>query len=172
MGGLARHLAALRTHAGYERLAGWGGQALHGAGAPARAPHRTLHAAKEGIKEGLKAGLAGGSAEAVMPHSLFCELGLHYLGPVDGHDITALEAALERAKTHVAQGLQEAGIRTPVRAVGVADGFPRQATRAEILAAAGLTAQAIAHTVTQTLARAAVTAVPTGPRTVPAPKRQ
>jgi hypothetical protein len=35
-----------------------------------------------------------------MPHSLFCELGLHYLGPVDGHDITALEAALERAKAH------------------------------------------------------------------------
>ncbi|MFF3515071.1 1-deoxy-D-xylulose-5-phosphate synthase N-terminal domain-containing protein [Streptomyces sp. NPDC002573] len=33
-----------------------------------------------------------------MPQSLFCELGLHYLGPVDGHDITALEAALERAK--------------------------------------------------------------------------
>ncbi|MFF3916379.1 1-deoxy-D-xylulose-5-phosphate synthase N-terminal domain-containing protein [Streptomyces sp. NPDC001852] len=38
-----------------------------------------------------------GSAEAVMPHSLFCELGPHYLGPVDGHDITALEAALEGA---------------------------------------------------------------------------
>ncbi|MEV6296305.1 1-deoxy-D-xylulose-5-phosphate synthase [Streptomyces sp. NPDC051896] len=100
VGGLARHLAALRTHAGYERLAGWGRQALDGAGAPGRALHRTLHAAKEGIKEGLKAGLAGGSAEAVMPHSLFCELGLHYLGPVDGHDITALEAALERAKAH------------------------------------------------------------------------
>jgi deoxyxylulose-5-phosphate synthase len=50
-----------------------------------------------GSKEYLKAGLAGGSAEGVMPHSLFCELGLHYLGPVDGHDITALEAALERA---------------------------------------------------------------------------
>jgi 1-deoxy-D-xylulose-5-phosphate synthase len=74
--------------------------------------------------------------------------------------------------TAVAQGLQEAGIRTPVRAVGVADGFPRQATRAEILAEAGLTAQAIAHTVTQTLARAAVTAVPTGPRTIPAPEGQ
>lgn len=34
------------------------------------------------------------------PHSLFGALGLQYIGPVDGHDITALEAALERAKTH------------------------------------------------------------------------
>ncbi|KMS83591.1 1-deoxy-D-xylulose-5-phosphate synthase [Streptomyces regensis] len=100
VGGLARHLAALRTHAGYERLAGWSRQALDGAGAPGRALHRTLRATKEGIKEGLKAGLAEGRAEAVTPHSLFCELGLHYLGPVDGHDITALEAALERAKAH------------------------------------------------------------------------
>ncbi|WVO35984.1 hypothetical protein A6P39_45255 [Streptomyces sp. FXJ1.172] len=74
------------------------------------------------------------------------------------------------AGTTVAQGLQEAGIRTPVRAVGVTDGFPRQATRAEIVAEAGLTAQAIAHTVTQTLARAAVTAVPTGPPPSPHPK--
>lgn len=55
------------------------------------------------------------------------------------------------------QALQEAGIRTPVRALGVADGFPRQATRAEILAEAGLTAQAVAESVMEALARAAVT---------------
>lgn len=100
VGGLARHLAALRAHAGYERLAGWGKQALGGAGTPGRALHRTLHAAKEGVKEGLRAGLGEGHAEAVTPHSLFGALGLQYIGPVDGHDITALEAALERAKTH------------------------------------------------------------------------
>ncbi|MFJ4845576.1 MULTISPECIES: 1-deoxy-D-xylulose-5-phosphate synthase [unclassified Streptomyces] len=99
VGGLARHLAALRAHAGYERLAGWGKQALGGAGTTGRALHRTLHAAKEGIKEGLRAGLEG-PAEAVTPYSLFTALGLHYLGPVDGHDITAVETALERAKDH------------------------------------------------------------------------
>lgn len=98
VGGLARHLAALRTHAGYERLAGWGKQALGGAGTPGRALHRTLHAAKEGIKEGLRAGLVEDHAEAVTPHSLFGALGLRYIGPVDGHDVAALEAALERAK--------------------------------------------------------------------------
>lgn len=99
VGGLARHLAALRTHMRL-RASGrsWGKQALGGAGTPGRALHRTLHAAKEGIKEGLRAGLVEDHAEAVTPHSLFGALGLRYIGPVDGHDIAALEAALERAK--------------------------------------------------------------------------
>ncbi|MFJ2398051.1 1-deoxy-D-xylulose-5-phosphate synthase [Streptomyces sp. NPDC087843] len=88
VGGLAQHLAALRTHAGYERLLGWGRQTLGGAGTPGRAVYRTLHAAKEGLKD------------ALAPQPLFSDLGLKYLGPVDGHDIPALEAALERAKDH------------------------------------------------------------------------
>ncbi|MFH9089214.1 transketolase C-terminal domain-containing protein [Streptomyces sp. NPDC017673] len=74
--------------------------------------------------------------------------------------------------TAVGQALQEAGVRTPVRALGVADGFPRQAGRAEILAEAGLAAQAVAHTITQVLAGAAAAAVPDGARTVSAPERQ
>ncbi|MFE2136265.1 1-deoxy-D-xylulose-5-phosphate synthase N-terminal domain-containing protein, partial [Streptomyces sp. NPDC059466] len=88
VGGLAQHLAALRTHAGYERLLGWGKQTLGGAGTPGRAVYRTLHAAKEGLKD------------ALAPQPLFADLGLKYVGPVDGHDIPALEAALERAKDH------------------------------------------------------------------------
>ncbi|MCX4571838.1 1-deoxy-D-xylulose-5-phosphate synthase [Streptomyces sp. NBC_01571] len=88
VGGLAQHLAALRTHAGYERLLGWGRQTLGGAGTPGRAAYRTLHAAKEGLKD------------ALAPQPLFSDLGLKYVGPVDGHDIPALEAALERAKDH------------------------------------------------------------------------
>ncbi|MEU0035560.1 1-deoxy-D-xylulose-5-phosphate synthase [Streptomyces sp. NPDC006333] len=88
VGGLAQHLAALRTHAGYERLLGWGRQTLGGAGTPGRAVYRTLHAAKEGLKD------------ALAPQPLFSDLGLKYLGPVDGHDIPALEAALARAKDH------------------------------------------------------------------------
>lgn len=73
--------------------------------------------------------------------------------------------------TAVGQALQEAAVRTPVRALGVADGFPRQAGRAEILAEAGLAAQAVAHTITQALAGAAAAAVPDGARTVSAPER-
>ncbi|MGV9705595.1 1-deoxy-D-xylulose-5-phosphate synthase [Streptomyces sp. NPDC003483] len=88
VGGLAQHLSALRTHAGYERLLGWGKQTLDGAGTPGRAVYRTLHAAKEGLKD------------ALVPRPLFSDLGLKYLGPVDGHDIPALEAALEHAKDH------------------------------------------------------------------------
>jgi 1-deoxy-D-xylulose-5-phosphate synthase len=88
VGGLARHLAALRTHTGYERLLGWGKQALGGAGTAGQAVYRTLHAAKHGLKD------------ALAPQSLFSDLGLKYLGPIDGHDIPAVEAALEHAKTH------------------------------------------------------------------------
>ncbi|MCR4693573.1 MAG: 1-deoxy-D-xylulose-5-phosphate synthase [Firmicutes bacterium] len=34
----------------------------------------------------------------VIPTTLFDNLGLNYIGPVDGHDITSLKAVLERAK--------------------------------------------------------------------------
>ncbi|HET8600771.1 MAG TPA: 1-deoxy-D-xylulose-5-phosphate synthase [Segeticoccus sp.] len=38
--------------------------------------------------------------EVADPHSLFGALGLHYLGPVDGHDVLALEDALQQAREH------------------------------------------------------------------------
>lgn len=34
----------------------------------------------------------------VLPNTLFDNLGLNYIGPVDGHDVEALKAVLERAK--------------------------------------------------------------------------
>ncbi|GAA5186664.1 1-deoxy-D-xylulose-5-phosphate synthase [Rugosimonospora acidiphila] len=86
VGGLARHLAALRTHAGYEQMLKWGKRALDGAGPAGHTVYRALHAAKQGIKD------------ALAPQALFEDLGLKYLGPVDGHDIAALEEALELAK--------------------------------------------------------------------------
>ena len=49
--------------------------------------------------------------------------------------------------TALVQALHDAGIRARVRVLGVADGFPEQGTRAEILAEAGLTAEAIAEAV-------------------------
>jgi 1-deoxy-D-xylulose-5-phosphate synthase len=88
VGGLARHLTALRTHADYERLLGWGKQALGGTGTAGQVAYRTLHAAKQGLKD------------ALAPQSLFSDLGLKYLGPIDGHDIPALEATLEHAKAY------------------------------------------------------------------------
>jgi len=67
---------------------GWGRQALSGAGPAGLVAYRTLHAAKEGLKD------------ALAPQSLFSDLGLKYLGPVDGHDIGAVEASLEHAKAY------------------------------------------------------------------------
>jgi 1-deoxy-D-xylulose-5-phosphate synthase len=86
IGGLAHHLATLRTTRGYERFLEWGKQALQRGGAPGRFAYDTLH----GVKKGLK--------DIVAPQGMFEDLGLKYIGPVDGHDVEAVEHALSRAK--------------------------------------------------------------------------
>src|SRR5262249_53869484 len=48
--------------------------------------YAALHAAKRGIKD------------AISPQMMFEDLGLKYFGPVDGHDIEAMTAALSRAR--------------------------------------------------------------------------
>lgn len=86
VGGLARHLAVLRTHPRYE-------QVLHGVrGALGRTPlvGRPLFTALHGAKKGLK--------DLLAPQGLFEDLGLKYVGPVDGHDRATLESALTAAK--------------------------------------------------------------------------
>jgi len=85
-GGLADHLATLRTTRGYERFLTWGKQALARTPVVGGAVYDTLH----GVKKGLK--------DIVAPQGMFEDLGLKYLGPVDGHDIEALEHALRRAR--------------------------------------------------------------------------
>ena len=85
-GGLADHLATLRTTRGYERFLAWGKQALARTPVVGGAVYDTLH----GVKKGLK--------DIVAPQGMFEDLGLKYLGPVDGHDIEALEHALRRAR--------------------------------------------------------------------------
>jgi len=86
IGGLAHHLSTLRATRGYERFLGWGKQALRRGGAPGRLAYGTLH----GVKKGLK--------DIVAPQGMFEDLGLKYLGPVDGHDLDALERVLTIAK--------------------------------------------------------------------------
>src|SRR5919112_323368 len=85
-GGLADHLATLRTTRGYERFLSWGKQTLTRTPVFGGAVYDTLH----GVKKGLK--------DIVAPQGMFEDLGLKYLGPVDGHDIEALEHALRRAR--------------------------------------------------------------------------
>ncbi len=87
IGGLAEHLATLRTTQGYEQFLDWGKQRLRRTPVFGRPMERALH----GVKKGLK--------DVVAPQGLFEDLGLKYIGPIDGHDPLALEAALRRAKT-------------------------------------------------------------------------
>jgi 1-deoxy-D-xylulose-5-phosphate synthase len=86
IGGFAEHLSTLRLQPGYERVLQTGKQALQRTPVVGRAIYAGLHAAKRGLKD------------ALAPQVLFEDLGLKYLGPVDGHDLRAMEAALRRAK--------------------------------------------------------------------------
>ncbi len=86
IGGLAHHLSTLRTTRGYERFLEWGKQALQRSGPPGRLAYEALH----GVKKGLK--------DIVAPQGMFEDLGLKYVGPVDGHNLVELEHALHRAK--------------------------------------------------------------------------
>ncbi|HEY4314888.1 MAG TPA: 1-deoxy-D-xylulose-5-phosphate synthase [Actinomycetes bacterium] len=86
VGGLAHHLATLRTTRGYERFLEWGKQVL--GRTPVVGP--PLYDALHGVKKGLK--------DVVAPQGMFEDLGLKYIGPVDGHDVEAVEHALRRAR--------------------------------------------------------------------------
>ncbi|URN13474.1 1-deoxy-D-xylulose-5-phosphate synthase [Streptomyces radiopugnans] len=86
IGGLANHLATLRTTDGYERFLARSKELLNRTPVVGRPLYETLHGAKKGIKD------------VIAPQGMFEDLGLKYLGPIDGHDIAALESALARAK--------------------------------------------------------------------------
>jgi 1-deoxy-D-xylulose-5-phosphate synthase len=86
IGGLADHLAALRLQPGYERAMEGGKRALLATPVVGRPLYSALHATKAGLKD------------AIAPQSLFSDLGIKYFGPIDGHDVHALETALYRAK--------------------------------------------------------------------------
>ena len=86
IGGLAHHLDTLRTTNGYEKVLSWGKHTLQRTGLPGRFAYDALHGLKKGIKD------------VVAPQGMFEDLGIKYVGPVDGHDETAVEHALIRAK--------------------------------------------------------------------------
>jgi len=86
IGGLATYLSTLRVTRGYERFLGWGKEFLHKTPVVGAPIYETLHGMKKGIKD------------IVAPQGMFEDLGLKYMGPIDGHDIAALEKALTKAK--------------------------------------------------------------------------
>ena len=86
IGGVATYLSTLRATRGYERFLQWGKGVLERTPVVGHPIYETLHGMKKGLKD------------IVAPQGMFEDLGIKYLGPVDGHDITALERALIQAK--------------------------------------------------------------------------
>ena len=87
-GGLADHLAALRLRPEYEQALDLVRSVLGRTPLVGPALYETLHAIKRGLKD------------VVQPQVLFEDLGLKYVGPVDGHDVEAVEFALRRARDY------------------------------------------------------------------------
>ncbi len=88
IGGVATYLSTLRVTSGYEKFLDWGKEVLHKTPVVGVPIYETLHGMKKGIKD------------IVAPQGMFEDLGLKYMGPIDGHDIAAMEKALHQAKEY------------------------------------------------------------------------
>ena len=86
IGGMATYLSTLRVTRGYEKFLDWGKDVLQRTPVVGGPIYDTLHGMKKGIKD------------IIAPQGMFEDLGLKYMGPVDGHDIAAMEKALLKAK--------------------------------------------------------------------------
>jgi 1-deoxy-D-xylulose-5-phosphate synthase len=86
IGGMATYLSTLRVTRGYEKFLDWGKDVLHRTPVVGVPIYDTLHGMKKGIKD------------IIAPQGMFEDLGLKYIGPIDGHDIEAMERALLKAK--------------------------------------------------------------------------
>ena len=86
VGGLAKHLAGLRTDRRYERALSFIKNRLHRTPVLGRPVYDLLHGFKTGVKD------------VLAPQGMFSDLGLKYTGPIDGHDIRAVIGHLEQAR--------------------------------------------------------------------------
>ena len=95
VGGLAEYLRSLRpaidsvrTHHAYESTLDWTKAKLQNGGPLGQFMYKSLHAAKKGVKDWWA------------PQGLFEDLGMKYIGPIDGHDQKSLDSALQTAKNY------------------------------------------------------------------------
>ena len=95
VGGFADYLASLRptidslrTAPAYEGTLDWWKQKLQNGGPVGQFTYKSLHAMKKGIKDWWA------------PQGMFEDLGMKYIGPVDGHNLQAMEHALSTAKNY------------------------------------------------------------------------
>jgi 1-deoxy-D-xylulose-5-phosphate synthase len=86
IGGLAANLAAVRASQRYEQVLDYIKTSLSHTPLVGPPLYETLH----GLKKGLK--------DVLQPQVLFEDLGIKYLGPIDGHDEQLVEQLLRRAR--------------------------------------------------------------------------
>ena len=86
VGGLANRLTDIRTNPRYESTLHAIKERLNRKPGLGPVTYDALHAMKKGIKD------------VLAPQGMFEDLGLKYIGPVDGHDRSTLEHALSQAK--------------------------------------------------------------------------
>lgn len=88
IGGLARRLDTIRTDPRYEQFLGWGKRTFKDRGRIRGLTYESVMHGKRALK-----GLIG-------PDGVFADLGLKYMGPVDGHNLEQVEEALRQAKLY------------------------------------------------------------------------
>jgi 1-deoxy-D-xylulose-5-phosphate synthase len=88
VGGLAAQLSAFRTDRRYEKTLRVIKRLVNNFPVVGRIAYGLMHAFKMGVKD------------ALAPQTMFSDLSIKYLGPIDGHDIPALERALVQAKQY------------------------------------------------------------------------
>lgn len=95
VGGVADYLASLRptidslrAAPAYEGALDWWKKRLQSGGPAGQFTYKSLHAMKKGIKDWWA------------PQGMFEDLGMKYIGPVDGHNLQAMENALSTAKNY------------------------------------------------------------------------
>jgi 1-deoxy-D-xylulose-5-phosphate synthase len=86
IGGLAEHLAAIRVNPRYEHVLDYIKTTLPRAPLVGPPLYGTLHRVKKGIKD------------VIQPQVMFEDLGIKYVGPIDGHDERLMETALRHAR--------------------------------------------------------------------------
>ena len=89
IGGMARYLDRVRTRRSYRNLHITSRRAFDRLGPTARAIYR-----------GVRGGIRGFLSNMVKNESLYANLDIKYVGPVDGHNIETLENALRPAKNY------------------------------------------------------------------------
>lgn len=87
IGGMARFLSGVRTRRSYRDLRERSQRAFNLLGGPGRALYR-----------GVRGGAHGFLSRLTNNEALYSNLDIKYIGPVDGHDIHAMEEALTQAK--------------------------------------------------------------------------